>query len=61
MLPKGSRFIHPRKVHVIIGPPISAAGGRRRRVPRAVVREVTGELHTTLQDLFDEAQRHAGA
>jgi hypothetical protein len=28
-------------------------------VPRAVVREVTTDLHTTLQDLFDEAQRRA--
>lgn len=57
VLPKGSRFIHPRKVHVIIGPPITAPTGDGKRVPRAVVREITTELHTTLQDLFDEAQR----
>ena len=30
-----------------------------RRVPRAVVRDVTAELHATLQELFDEAQRRA--
>ena len=57
-MPKGARFIHPRKVHVIVGRADRAA--RRptaRRVPRAVVRDVTAELHATLQELFDEAQR----
>jgi 1-acyl-sn-glycerol-3-phosphate acyltransferase len=57
VMPKGSRFIHPRKVHVIVGEPIAAPIGDSGRVPRAVVREVTAELHTTLQALFDEAER----
>ncbi len=59
VLPKGSRFIHPRKVHVIIGEPIAAPVGDGTRVPRVVVRDVTARLHTTLQELFDEAQRRA--
>jgi 1-acyl-sn-glycerol-3-phosphate acyltransferase len=56
VMPRGARFIRPAKVRVVIGPPIAppptAAGAR---VPRAAVREVTAELHTTLQRLYDEA------
>jgi 1-acyl-sn-glycerol-3-phosphate acyltransferase len=59
VLPKGARFIHPRKVHVIIGEPIAAPVGDGPPVPRVVVRDVTARLHTTLQELFDEAQRRA--
>jgi len=57
VMPKGSRFIHPRRVHVVIGAPIThpavTSGGH---VSRAAVHEVTTELHTTLQCLFDEAR-----
>jgi 1-acyl-sn-glycerol-3-phosphate acyltransferase len=56
VMPKGSRFIHPSKVHVIVGPPIpppvSAA-----RVPRSAVRDVTAELHAILQGLYDDATK----
>jgi 1-acyl-sn-glycerol-3-phosphate acyltransferase len=56
VMPKGARFVHPRKVHVIVGapimPPAAVAGSR---VPRSAIRDVTAELHTTLQHLFDEA------
>ena len=61
VMPKGSRFIHPRKVHVIVGRPIAAPISDSGRVPRAVVRDVTAELHTTLQELFDEAERRVDA
>jgi len=62
VMPKGSRFIHPRKVHVIVGAPIGSATAPGARVPRGVVRDVSAELHATLQELFDEAQRrvHGG-
>ncbi len=57
-LPKGSRFIRPRRVHVVIGPPIPVdAAGRTRRDH---VREVTAQLHDDLQSLFDAAQVRAG-
>lgn len=59
VMPKGSRFIRPRKVHVIVGEPITHPGGQAARVSRAAVHEVTGHLHTTLQQLFDEAQARA--
>lgn len=57
VMPKGARFIHPAKVHVIVGPPIThpsitSPGGR---VPRTAVHEVTAELHAALQQLYDEA------
>ena len=57
VMPKGARFIHPRKVHVIIGAPIPPPPpSDSRRVPRTVVHETTTELHDTLQVLFDKAQ-----
>ena len=56
VMPKGAKFIHPKKVNVIVGPPIlpppSVTGGK---VPRSAVRQVTAELHATLQQLYDEA------
>jgi 1-acyl-sn-glycerol-3-phosphate acyltransferase len=56
VMPKGARFIHPKKVHIIIGPPIVAPpAAAQGRLPRAAVRDVTAELHTTLQRLYDEA------
>lgn len=56
VMPKGARFVYPRKVHVAIGepimPPVAPEGGR---LPRAVYREHTERLHADLQRLFDEA------
>lgn len=56
VMPKGKRMIRPSKVHVIIGepilPPPSLSGSR---VSRRAVRDVTAELHATLQRLFDDA------
>lgn len=60
-MPKGSRFIRPVKMVIVIGapivPPARTDGGR---VPRRVVRELTDELRATVQELFDEAQALAG-
>ena len=61
VMPKGAKFIHPHKVHVVIGAPITAPNAAGGRVPRPVVREVTDELYATLQRLFDEAMARAGA
>ena len=60
-MPKGSKVIYPRKVHVIVGPPIVVPGADRGRVPRAALVEVTATLHDELQALFDRAQARAGA
>jgi len=61
VMPKGARFIHPDRVAVVIGAPITRQVPDGRRIPRPLIREVTDELHETLQRLFDEAQRRAGA
>ena len=34
VMPKGARFIYPRKVHVVIGPPIPAPIDAGERLPR---------------------------
>lgn len=61
VMPKGARFVHPRKVHVEIGPPIpppeAPDGGR---VPRAVYGEYSDRLHDELQRLFDVAMSKVG-
>jgi len=60
-MPKGARFIRPRRVAVVIGPPLPPApmkeGGT---VSRRGVKELTEQLHKELQRLFDDAQRLAG-
>jgi 1-acyl-sn-glycerol-3-phosphate acyltransferase len=61
VMPKGAKFIFPRKVVVVIGEPIppeqSTSGGR---VARSAIKRHSDELHETLQRLFDDAQRRAG-
>lgn len=60
VMPKGARFIFPRKVHVVVGEPITRPPGSSSRVSRALIDEVSAELHGALQRLFDDAQRRAG-
>ena len=46
VMPKGARFIRPRKVHVIVGAPIMPAiGGRGARAARRRSATLTDELH----------------
>lgn len=59
-MPKGAKFFRPRKVQLVIGAPIPPPErSEKGRVRRGAVKEATGELHRTLQELFDEAQRRA--
>lgn len=60
VMPKGSKLLRPKKVVLVIGPPIQPPVSSTGRVPRRVVRELTEELHGTLQALFDDAQHRAG-
>jgi 1-acyl-sn-glycerol-3-phosphate acyltransferase len=59
VMPKGSKLVYPRKVHVEIGPPIpppvAPEGGR---LPRTIYKEYTELLHSEMQRLFDEAMTH---
>ncbi len=61
VMPKGARFLHPHRVHVIVGSPIaSPPPATSGRVPRSTIRRHSDELHATLQELFDAAQQRVG-
>jgi 1-acyl-sn-glycerol-3-phosphate acyltransferase len=63
VMPKGARFVFPRKVHVEIGRPIVPEVGELpegSRVPRPVLAEQSERLHAELQRLFDLAMTRVG-
>ena len=55
-MPKGAKFIYPRKMHVIVGAPLSSSGTGSFKEQRAAARQMTTDLHAELQRLFDAAQ-----
>ena len=60
-MPKGSKFVRPVKVHVVVGAPLPAPPrSERGRVPRHQVHELTEQLRQELQRLYDVAQSRAG-
>jgi len=60
-MPKGAKFVLPRKVHVVVGPPLRAdAVAADGRAQRAAVRQLTVELHEELQRLLDVARTRLG-
>ena len=59
-MPKGARFIFPRKIVAIVGPPIYPDADADGKAQRMVRRDVTVQLHHELQRLFDLAQIQAG-
>ncbi|MEL6981528.1 MAG: lysophospholipid acyltransferase family protein [Actinomycetota bacterium] len=61
-MPKGARWIRPSRVALVIGEPIHPpARAEGERVKRSTIRGVNEQLHTRLQELFDQAQITAGA
>lgn len=54
-MPKGAKFIYPKKVHVIVGPPIEVPLGETGKAQRIAIRELSGTLHIELQRLLDAA------
>jgi len=59
-MPKGSKFIRPVKVHIVVGPPIPAPErSARGRVPRSQVHALTEQLNAELQRLYDDAEKRA--
>ncbi|MGA2522012.1 MAG: lysophospholipid acyltransferase family protein [Acidimicrobiales bacterium] len=61
-MPKGSKFVRPVKVHVVVGEPLAAPErSARGRVPRTQVHALTERLCQELQALYDEAERRAAA
>jgi 1-acyl-sn-glycerol-3-phosphate acyltransferase len=59
-MPKGARFIKPRPVRLVVGPPLPASTATGSKARRAAVKDRTAELHGVIQDLFDRAQQEAG-
>lgn len=61
MMPKGAKMLRRSKLTLLIGDPIEPpALTDKGRVPRSAVSELTAELHTRLQALFDDAQARSG-
>lgn len=55
-MPKGSKLLRPVKVHVVVGEPLyPAPPGPSGRAPRSAVHDLTEQLATRLQELFDHA------
>lgn len=55
-MPKGSKLLRPVKVHVVVGEPLHPAPpGPSGRAPRSAVHDLTEQLATRLQELFDQA------
>jgi 1-acyl-sn-glycerol-3-phosphate acyltransferase len=58
---RGVKIPKPVKITIVIGEPILPPERQPgARVPRRVVKELSAELHSRVQDLFDEAQQRAG-
>jgi 1-acyl-sn-glycerol-3-phosphate acyltransferase len=61
VMPKGTRYPRPSKVHLIVGEPLVAparsAGGR---VPRSQVHQLTEDLRASIQDLYERAVATTG-
>lgn len=60
VMPRGAKFVFPRKVHVIVGEPIVVETNDRGRATRDMLTNASNTLHAELQRLFDEAQAIAG-
>jgi 1-acyl-sn-glycerol-3-phosphate acyltransferase len=59
-MPKGSKFVRPVKVHIVVGPPMPAPErSARGRVPRTQVHALTEQLNVELQSLYDDAELQA--
>lgn len=59
-MPKGAKFIRPRKVVVVVGEALPAPQVDGAKARRTAVRAQTALLKERVQALFDEAQRRAG-
>ena len=60
-MPKGAKFISPRKVHVVVGKPLQTASVTGSpKAQRDAARQLTVDLHAELQRLFDIAQARVG-
>ena len=63
VMPKGAKFIFPKKMHVVVGKPmrLELPADATSKDQRAAARELTAAVQAELQRLFDLAQVKAGA
>ncbi|MFK7918390.1 MAG: lysophospholipid acyltransferase family protein [Ilumatobacter sp.] len=54
-MPRGAKFVFPRKVHVIIGEPFMVETNDKGRANREQLAAATERLHAEIQALYDEA------
>jgi len=59
-MPKGAKFLKPRRLVVLIGDPLPAPEAEGAKAKRSAIKEQTRVLGEEIQALFDEAQRQAG-
>ena len=56
-MPKGAKFLYPTQVTVVIGPALHPTPPQEgKRTSRRAIHELTEQLHTEIQKLFDQAQ-----
>ena len=59
-MPKGSKFIRPSKIVLVVGPPLDPPPAKENGgVSRRAVREMTDQLKSAIQKVFDDAQSRA--
>jgi 1-acyl-sn-glycerol-3-phosphate acyltransferase len=58
-MPKGSKFIHPTKIVLVVGEPLEPTASERGSTSRRAVKQLTEQLHAEIQKLFDEAESRA--
>jgi 1-acyl-sn-glycerol-3-phosphate acyltransferase len=56
VMPRGAKFIFPRKVRVVIGAPIRVEVGENGRASRDVIKATTAQLRIEIQRLHEEDQ-----
>lgn len=60
VMPRGAKFIFPRKVKIVIGAPIHVEVAENGRASRSAIKAMTAQLHAEIQRLYDEAQSKVG-
>ena len=61
VMPKGAKFLRPHKVALVVADPIPIPrGDGSGRVPRRLIRDLSDELHKSVQEAFDDARHRAG-
>jgi 1-acyl-sn-glycerol-3-phosphate acyltransferase len=55
-MPKGAKYLRPSKCVLVVGTPIAMPQSESGRASRTAVKELSAQLHSELQRLFDQAQ-----